>query len=374
MSGTATPVRPRPVALALGVGFVAFVITAFFAFTYASTAGHADYTVGHAYVRQFDGATSGVDRLLARGDGQAYAALAEDPFLSRPEAFRLGNARAAYRMGRPLFGYAIWATSSVTRAPVADVMPWLVALGAGFTVFAAVSLLQSVSAPITAGLGALALFVYFGNAGAHASTVFLTPEFIALGFAFMAVRSWRHERWWAASGWMIAASLTRETMLLVACVLALDTWRQRRGWRTPAVLVAPSVGALCAWWTVVRVRFEAWPTSGTPPHTMPYPPVLGLVDAARAWVDPGVQWLWVLAGIVIVVAAVALAPRSILTWIALAYVGLALALGPATWRRWEDFGRPLTPLYGFAILAVIEAVAARRVGSKADAVAQGAAA
>lgn len=373
MSGTATPVRPRPVALALGVGFVAFVITAFFAFTYASTAGHADYTVGHAYVRQFDGATSGVDRLLARGDGQAYAALAEDPFLSRPEAFRLGNARAAYRMGRPLFGYAIWATSSATRAPVADVMPWLVALGAGFTVFAAVSLLQSGSAPITAGLGALALFVYFGNAGAHASTVFLTPEFIALGFAFMAVRSWRHERWWAASGWMVAACLTRETMLLVAVVLACDSWRRLRGWKTPTVLVAPSIGALCVWWTIVRVRFGAWPMWGGT-HGAFALPVVGLVHAARDWSDPSVQWMWILAGLLIVGTAVALAPRPILTWIALAYVGLELVLGSATWRRWEDFGRPLTPMYGFAILAIIEAVAVRRADRKEGVIPHGVAA
>lgn len=51
-----------------------------------------------------------LELLLVQSDGEAFASLARDPTLARPEVFRT-DAEAAYRAQRPLVPYAAWALS-----------------------------------------------------------------------------------------------------------------------------------------------------------------------------------------------------------------------------------------------------------------------
>ena len=64
---------------------------------------------GGAYVRLYDRPLNRVDAVLARGDGQAFAAIAQDPTLARPLVINRGD--FAYRAQRPVWGYAAWMLS-----------------------------------------------------------------------------------------------------------------------------------------------------------------------------------------------------------------------------------------------------------------------
>lgn len=57
-------------------------------------------------------------------DGQAFASLAMDPSLARPEVWSGGNADFAYRAGRPVIGWLAWAMS--LGRP--DLVQWILAV------------------------------------------------------------------------------------------------------------------------------------------------------------------------------------------------------------------------------------------------------
>ncbi|MFN8036522.1 MAG: hypothetical protein U0V73_11355 [Acidimicrobiia bacterium] len=70
---------------------------------------------GHPYVSTFEHPSSSLEKALALGDGMAYAALARDPTLARPELFRPAAYVAAYRAERPLYAYVTWIGSGDRR-------------------------------------------------------------------------------------------------------------------------------------------------------------------------------------------------------------------------------------------------------------------
>src|ERR1700674_4295546 len=57
---------------------------------------------GAPYVRLYDRPLSRIDAVLARGDGQAFAAIAQDPLLQRPSVIA-NRGDFAYRAQRPVW-------------------------------------------------------------------------------------------------------------------------------------------------------------------------------------------------------------------------------------------------------------------------------
>ncbi len=75
------------------------------------------------YVALYHGPLSRIEAVLARGDGQSFAALAQDPLLLRPSVIRAPG-KYAYRAQRPLWGYLAWAGS----AGQAELTGWVLAV------------------------------------------------------------------------------------------------------------------------------------------------------------------------------------------------------------------------------------------------------
>jgi len=63
-----------------------------------------------AFVSLYDRPLSRVEAVLAEGDGQAFAALAQDPLLRRP-AVMAPAGEFSYRAQRPVWGYLDWVAS-----------------------------------------------------------------------------------------------------------------------------------------------------------------------------------------------------------------------------------------------------------------------
>ncbi len=359
------PERPSSRRLAITVGLVGVLIG--IAAVLLVVRGAAPGCCSGSYVTSYDRPVTGVDAVLGRGDGQAFAALAEDPTLARPNVI-LGYHEFAYRAQRPLVAYLAWAGSLGS----ADRVPWALAvlemLGCGLAAGAVAGLLGRRGANPWFGL----LAVPAGMAAIQG----LTPELLALGFGALGVVAWERRRPGRAATWLTAAALTRETMLIVPAVLAIEVlaraWHAHAGApgriRTSArdassrlLPLGVPFAAFGAWVLVIRIRLDAWPTDGS--HGRIGRPFAGLFDAARHWSSPA-ELVWLGLAVVIVAFAFATARRDRLTWIAGAYAAFAVILGPDVWARWQDFSRTLLPLYAFAAVATLGAIASR---ARADA-------
>ena len=69
--------------------------------------------------------------------------------------------------------------------------------------------------------------------------------------------------------------------------------------------------------------------------------------------------------VAVCVAAVVLARRDVLTWVAVAYLLFATTLGSQVWEVHAAFTRVLLPLYGLAFIAVVAAFGERRAVARA---------
>lgn len=297
---------------------------------------------GHAYVRTFDVARNGLDRILAESDGQAFAALAEDPALAHPERFVGGNESAAYRFQRPLLGYLAWLLAGGRASTVRVAVAVAVVLSAGAAVFVAARLQARRGAPMVTALAVLLV------PGSFAVLNGLMAELLALALAFGGVVSiLGGRREWPALTMFTAAALARETALLVP--IALAAWLLRTGERSTRVItiVAVPAGVVAIWWAVLRARLGAWPWEGAPgAFDLPF---VGLWRGAADWRPSADLAIAVVA--VAIPAVVAFARRrEALAWIALAHVPLAVVLHELTWSRWWNFSRPLLPLGAAGVL------------------------
>jgi hypothetical protein len=292
---------------------------------------------------------------LYQGDGQAFAALAQDPTLSRPEAFRQGDAEAAYRAQRPLLGWLGWVASAGRAAAVPAALYALSVLSYGALAGAAARL----AGPAT---GRAPLWV-LAAPGAVVVLDWAGPECLGTAFALLALDAWRRGRpGWAAAA-LVPAALSRETFLLVAAVLAVDALASRRWgpapWSGPRLRAAAWTGlpvaAYAAWLAVVVARIGAWPTAAGDGRLAA--PLAGLVRAAGRWGDD--DWQLAVGGAALVVAALVVR-RGVVAYVAGAYLACSLVLGPLVWRRYEDFARVLLPMYACAVVALIIGLGARR--------------
>lgn len=303
--------------------------------------------VRRAYVKHYDGRvlTDPFEIMLVQSDGQAYAALARDPSLARPEEFP-SRAEAAYRAQRPLLGWLAWAASlgRPSRVPVALAVLQVVGVGAAGAACAA--LLAGRGAPVfPAALVALL-------PGIFESLSWLGPEALGLALAAWGVGAWEQGHRRRSCLLLSAASLARETLLVVPAGLLIasvrrGTARAPTGWLT---LTAP-FAVVGMWGPAVRLRIGSWPLAASSGRLSF--PLAGLLAAARSWADPGnAFFLAVGVGVVLALVLRRRWDHNLVT-IALLTAVLATAMGAAVWARWEDFTRPLVPMFAFGIIALL---------------------
>lgn len=327
----------------LAVGLVTALLAAVIVGVLAVGARRQAPVVARAYVAHDDGRllTNPFEIMLVQGDGQAYAALARDPTLARPLEFHT-RAEAAYRAQRPLLGWLGWLLSFGRPGAVPGAFAVLEVVGVGLAGAALAALLRHRSGPAWAGVGVVIL------PGVFESLTWLGPEALGLGLAVagLVALERRPARPYRAGALLTAAALARETLLVVPLGLVLA--RGRAALRRPGIVMLP-FGAVAAWWVVLRCRVGAWPTAARGGRlSLPF---AGLVDAAGRWAFPSGEWTYLLVAALLVVA-VALARREDrpVAGVVVAAALLGVCMGPSVWGRWQDFTRPLLPLYalGFA--------------------------
>ena len=81
------------------------------------------------YVSSYNRSLSHVESVLVHGDGQAFAAIAQDPSLARPAAMIGSSTDYAYRAQRPLWSYVAW----VGSGGQGQLVPWVLAVLAAYS-------------------------------------------------------------------------------------------------------------------------------------------------------------------------------------------------------------------------------------------------
>jgi hypothetical protein len=300
---------------------------------------------GPAYVRTFDDARDPLEATLATGDGQAYAALARDPAMARPEVFYGGAREAAYRAQRPLAAYAAWlvAAGRPAMVPVALVVVAVVSAAGAAMALASLLRRRGVAAPLGAVVAILPPTL--------ATAQWIGPDLLGVALVTAGVAAWP-TRPRPAAACFAGAGLARESLLLVPLVAAAHALVRRE--RRAAALAALAVTPWMAWVAVVRWRLGYWPWAASGGRLGG--PLTGIVDAVPRWASPADE----LACILLAGAFVAVAlrrQRDLAALVVIAYAGFAMIMGTNVWLRWQDFVRPLAPLY---VLGVVVAVARPR--------------
>lgn len=306
---------------------------------------------GAPYVRLYERPLNRLDAVLAGGDGQAFAALAQDPLLQRPSVIA-NRGDFAYRAQRPVWGTLTWALSLGQPGGVAAALALLTIVSCGAACAAGALLLMerqispwwSLLIPIVA-LETLREF---------------TPELLAFALLAMGLSWWQRDRHRAATVLFCVAALTRETMLVGVGALALWTLTRagptlRTKIRSVLPLAAPFV-AYAGWVAVVAVRVGASPL-GRSQGRLGVPGV-GLVQSLERSPAPVEILGWFLLAVGLCAAGLLVRPADVLTWVAAAFLAFGLLLGPSVWLTNAGYTRTLLPLF---ILGAIPVLGALRV-------------
>ncbi|HEV8299157.1 MAG TPA: hypothetical protein VGQ20_17740 [Acidimicrobiales bacterium] len=295
-----------------------------------------------------------LELLIVQSDGQAFASLARDPLLRRPEVFRT-DAEAAYRAERPLLPYAAWALSLGRTGWVPPALAFLAAAGTGLAAAALARLL--IDRGLSAGWGVVVVLL----PGTYTSLTYLGPEPLGLGLVAWGLIAWQRKRLLLGAVLFTLAALCRESLLLVPAACALFELRHRRVRNLPQ-LGAPLLAYL-GWITAVRWRVGAWPTdAGDGRLSLP---LRGLYDGLahpleRAWPD---NTAFAALCIVVGIVGVVVARRDPLAPIMAAHLAFGSVMGSLIWGSWGGYCRVLLPLHAFATVTI----AARLARIRADA-------
>ena len=298
-----------------------------------------------AFARPYDGRVlhDGLEILLVQSDGQAFATLARDPGLRRPDDFGTA-AEAAYRAQRPVLPYLAWMGSLGRTSWVPPALAVLYCVAIGLASAALGGLLVDRGCSPWPALGILAL------PGTYAAVEYFGPEALALAGSAWGLWLWPrpgHRR--LAIALFGLAALTRETSLLVPGALALGALR-RRDVRAVGSLALP-VLPLLAWYLVLRVRLGAYPfDAGNGRLGRPF---AGLLTAVSGWSDPAADWAFLSVAAVIAVWVVLRCRDDPLAPVVAVHVAFATLLGADVWASWKYFGRVLLPLMAFGMVAII---------------------
>jgi hypothetical protein len=349
------PVSPEagPLRRSVTVGLVAAALAAGIVVVLAIGAGgQAPVRVG-AFTTSYDQRElhDPLEILIVQSDGQAFASLARDPTLARPEVFRT-PAEASYRSSRPLLGWMAWALSAGRPSAVPAALALLAVAGTGLAASGLARLLiERDTTPWPAVLVAVL-------PGTYSALTYLGPEPLCLGLLAWGIWAWTtpDRRTGLATALFCLAALTRETALLVPLALgAHELWatrRERRPLRELGLLAlaAPFV-VLLTWFAVLNARVGAWPTDageGRLTH-----PLGGLLEATGQWEAPRDELLLLVLAGLLVVTVLWRCRGDVLAWVVGAHVAFALLLGDRVWRSWQFYGRVLLPLFAFGFVAVL---------------------
>lgn len=300
------------------------------------------------YVRTFGGVSRPIDVALATGDGQAFAAMAMDPTMARPDVYPTGRREAAYRAQRPFAGYAAWLLSAGRPRLVAPALAVLFVVGQALATATAAVLLRR-----RGGRPELALLLVVVPPSL-AALQWLGPEPIGLAFVLAGAIWWERGTDKAAVVAAVLfslAGLTRETNLLVPMALGLAGFVLRRRPLRQLVPLALPGAAWLAWSGVVHARLGVWPWSGGSCRLSG--PVSGLLAGVDEWPAAPVAEVASLASFVLIAVGCAVwRPRDEFTWVVVACALATLFLGPCVWESWQHFTRTLLPLYGLGMVVL----------------------
>jgi hypothetical protein len=306
----------------------------------------------HPVAAIYGGKLNRMERLLVTGDGQVFAALAQDPLLSRPEVFG-SRSELSYRAQRPALGYATWIASLGQRDGVGAALLIFAVLGCGAA--------AAVGALLLADRGvspywSLAIVV----AGLESITE-LTPELAAFALFGAGLRMWTRDKRLAGILLFVLSIATRETMLVGVVGLAVWELAQFRAQpRRPsrAALLMVPCAYYAAWALILRLRTGAFPTEAGGARTGV--PGAGIATALRTSSSADIIVIGCVLAVALCIAGWVLARRDPLTWIATAYLAFAPTMAPVVWEVHAAFSRVLFPLYAFAVIAAAGGLAARR--------------
>jgi hypothetical protein len=110
------------------------------------------------------------------------------------------------------------------------------------------------------------------------------------------------------------------------------------------------VAAYLGWIVSLKVRYGSWPSDRQKLERLA-PPFRGLWQALAQF--DSVKWFALLLAVVLLALAVRRSPRSMLTWIALAFAAVGVVLGENVWVT--QFYRVLLPMYALALIAALPA-------------------
>lgn len=347
--------RPErsPATRALVVGLVGLVLSAVMVANVIAAANPSAGEGRTPLVTTFSGERDHIEAVLVSGDGQAFAAIAQDPLLARPELVS-GQGEFGYRAQRPLWAYAAWALSLGQPAMVGWALALLSVLAAGACVAATGLLLIRRGQSPWWALAVLA-------AGMESLSQ-LTPELFGLALLATALVLPRTQRRWAIA-LCCAAALTRESLLIGVGAWALFEFAHAPGdlrTRTRAVLpFTIPFACFVAWIAFLRVRVGTWVWEQ--PRDRMGAPLKGLRQAF----DPvsGRITLGVTVAVILCVACLWTARRDELTWITIAFAAFATLFGAQVWTS-AGYERTLLPLYVFGGVAALAGIR-RRVRSGA---------
>ncbi len=175
----------------------------------------------------------------------------------------------------------------------------------------------------------------------------------ALGWALAVLGVWLviEKKWTAAVVALAAAILAREALILVALGLAIQLWKSDRR-HAVALVIWPAITA-GLWGLWVRVRL------GVPLLTSESEelgaPFVGLVAAARTWLDdPGRDLMFGAVVIALLLVVVMQAKRSptLVSFSTLGFVVLAPLLTRQVWLNYFDIGRAVAPVFTTFVLVL----------------------
>jgi len=303
------------------------------------------------FVRMYDPPRTKVDTMLIVDDGQAWAALAQDPAFHAPEVFCDGPAEFVYRAQRPMYPWLVWAASFGQPVAVPVALMVVSVLGVGLLAAAGV-VLAAHEGRISRFGGLVALMP-----GSFYTVITFGPEALVTALCLLAVVWWTGERRRpvAAVAALTFAVLCRDILVIFPVAIALyEVVRRVRPIRGVLPLAVPPL-AYAAWVVSLKARFGYWP-SDAPKLERLSPPFRGMWQA-MSQIDV-VKAFCLLLAIVLLVLAVRRAPRSLLTWIALGFAAFGIVLGENVWVT--QFYRVLLPMYCVAFIAALPADPALR--------------
>ncbi|WP_421120333.1 hypothetical protein ACE2AJ_03155 [Aquihabitans daechungensis] len=286
-------------------------------------------------------ARSRTEKLVARMDGRAFAQTAADPLMRRTIEDYHGDAgKAAYRASRPLPGWMFLVGSlGGQRALLAPTMLLLSAITIGWAVYSVDVLGRALGLRVRY-LAALVLSPAIITSIAYPGL----GDPIGLALTFTGLAAWFRDRTWAAVGLFAAAGLCRETMLLVPLGLALHVVWEQRSLR-PALPLALAPVAYVAWVAIVTARIGTAPDGGSQLAA----PFSGMIEGMAYW-----HLAEYLTAALVVASTVVIVRRGFgwMKAIAAVSLGFASLMGTVVWFQWWGFGRVLTILPVFALVAL----------------------